>query len=108
MRAVAQFDVHLNPTESARDGFPYLVVLQSDQLNHLPTRLVMPLQRLDHSPTDMPRRLSQSVLVEGEKLHLAAHQCAALPARALRHPVTSIISQKDVVRDALDAVISGI
>ena len=105
---MAQFDVYLNPTPAAREGFPYLVVLQSDQLDHLPTRLVMPLQRLQRVPDGFPRRLSQTVLIEGERLYLAAHQCAAMPARALRKPTCSLAGEQGVLRDALDAVVSGI
>jgi len=105
---MAQFDVYLNPTPAARPGFPFLVVLQSDQLGHLPTRLVMPLQRLERNPTDLPRRLSQTVVIEGERLYLAAHQCAAMPVRALRKPIGSLAGEQGLLRDALDAVVSGI
>jgi toxin CcdB len=105
---MAQFDVYLNPTPAAREGFPYLVVLQSDQLDHLLTRLVMPLQRLQGPPDGFPRRLSQSILIDGERLYLAAHQCAAMPARVLRKPFCSIASEQGVLRDALDAVLSGV
>ena len=105
---MAQFDVYANPTPASRQGFPYLVVLQSSQLDHLPTRLVMPLQRLERAPADMPRRLVQTVLVKGERLHPAAHQCAAIPARALRSPVATLAPEQGTLRDALDAVISGV
>ena len=105
---MAQFDVYTNPTPASREGFPYLVVVQSDQLDHLPTRLVMPLQRLERAPAEMPRRLAQIVLIKGERLHPAAHQCAAVPARALRKPVASLAADQGTLRDALDAVISGV
>jgi len=42
---VAQFDVFANPSESADKGIPYVVVLQSDLLDALATRLVMPLAK---------------------------------------------------------------
>jgi len=105
---VAQFDVFRNPSAVQGDGFPYFVVIQSDQLAHLPTRLVMPLQRLLAAPRDAPRRLSLTVEVEGERLFLASHQCAPWPARMLKKPVTNIAAQADAVRDSLDAVISGV
>jgi toxin CcdB len=105
---VAQFDLHVNPNPRERDGFPYLIVIQSRQLDHLPTRLVMPLQRLDGPLQGPPRRLVQTLRVDGEALYLAAHQCAALPARVLRRPHGSVAEQQSTIRDALDAVISGI
>ncbi len=105
---MAQFDLHVNPNPRERDGFPFLVVIQSQQLDHLPTRLVMPLQRLDAVPVGLPRRLVQTVTIDGEALFLAAHQCAALPARVLRRPRGSMAEQQSTIRDALDAVVSGI
>lgn len=105
---MAQFDVHPNPSAAQGEGFPYFVVIQNDQLDHLPTRLVMPLQRMAFAPKGMPRRLSQVVEVEGERLALAAHQCASWPAKLLKRPVLNIAAQSDAVRDALDAVVSGV
>lgn len=103
---MAQYDVYANPSPGT--GFPYLVDLQSAQLDRLPTRLVMPLQRLSRVPEGLPRRLVQPVHVKGEDLYLAAHQCAALPARLLRRPVATLSAQSALVLDALDAVVSGV
>jgi toxin CcdB len=105
---VAQFDAFANPNEAQRVAFPYLVVLQSDQLSSHTTRLVMPLARLPRPPSAMPRRLSQSVDVDGETLFPAAHLCAAVPLKVLRGRAVPLREQADVLRDALDAVIGGV
>ena len=105
---MAQYDVYANPSPQGRNGFPFLVVLQSDQLDRLPTRLVMPLQRLASAPVGLPHRLVATVQVQGEALYLAAHQCAALPARILKKPVASLARQAAAVLDALDAITSGV
>ena len=105
---MAQFDVYANPNVASREGFPFLVVLQSDQLDHLPTRLVMPLQRLERAPGATPRRLAQMVQIDGEALHPAAHHCAAMPARLLRKPVATLTVEQGALRTLLDAVISGV
>jgi toxin CcdB len=105
---MAQYDVYANPTPGTREGFPFLVELQSPQLSSLPTRLVMPLQRLPRPPAGLPRRLVQTVTVQGEALYLAAHQCAAMPSRLLRAPVASLAASRASVLDALDAVVSGV
>lgn len=39
---VAQYDVYPNPSRSAADGIPNVVVIQSDLLDALPTRLTLP------------------------------------------------------------------
>ncbi len=108
MNAVAQFDAHANPTPTQRQAFPYFVELQSDQFSHHSTRLCMPLARFARAPATLPRRLTQAVLIEGERLYPAAHLCAALPARLLTHPVASLRAQAALLTDALDAVVSGV
>ncbi|KNZ33454.1 MAG: hypothetical protein AD742_06030 [Methylibium sp. NZG] len=105
---MAQFDVFENPSPRAREGFPYLVDMQSTQLRQLPTRLMMPLQRLSRAPVGLPRRLGMAVTIEGERLYLAPHQCAAVPLKLLGKPLLSLSTDQHVLRDALDAVVSGV
>ncbi|MDP1899111.1 MAG: CcdB family protein [Rubrivivax sp.] len=105
---MAQYDAYPNPTLAQREAFPYFVVLQSDQLAQFSTRLVMPLARSALPPDALPRRLSQSVQVRGERLFLAPQLCAALPERLLRKPVASLRDSAMAFVDALDAVVSGV
>jgi toxin CcdB len=103
-----QFEAFANPNVSQRPAFPYVVVMQSEQLQHHSTRLVMPLARLPRAPASAPRRLSVPVTVAGEPLYPAAHLCGALPARLLRQSAGLLREQSHLLVDALDAVISGI
>lgn len=105
---MAQYDAYRNPNVAQRETFPYLVVLQSEQLDHYTTRLVMPLQRLPRLPSSLPRRLAQSLQIEGEMLYLAPHLCGAIPAKLLKARVASLRGEAGVLRDALDAVLSGV
>lgn len=105
---MAQFDAYANPNAAQREAFPYFVVLQSDQLSQYSTRLCMPLARLPRAPVALPRRLTQSVLVDGERLYLAPHLCAALPASLLKGVRMSLRAQAAAFTDALDAVLSGV
>ncbi|MFO1287165.1 MAG: CcdB family protein [Rubrivivax sp.] len=56
----------------------------------------------------LPRRLAQTMIIDGEAFYLAAQQCAPLPANLLHRPVASVADQRAAVIDALDAVISGV
>lgn len=105
---MAQFDVYENPDVPQRGGFPYLVVLQSDLLSDLTTRLVMPLARTSASSQKLPWRLSGGIEIKGETLYLIAHQCAPLPAKLLKKVICNVSPQADLLRDALDAVLSGV
>jgi toxin CcdB len=105
---MAQFDVYANPNAAQRQAFPFLVDMQSNQLSHFTTRLAMPLARLPAKPASAPRRLAQTVSIDGEALFPAAHLCAAMPARLLAKPVTSLVRDPSLLIDALDAVVSGV
>ena len=105
---MAQFDVYRNPNPRSKDTVPYIVDVQSALLDALPTRLVMPLSRAGVMAVGMPQRLVPVFSVEGEKLALHAHQSAGIDARLLKKRVASIRQHAGEIRDALDAVISGI
>jgi toxin CcdB len=104
---MAQYDVFTNPSRSANDGIPYVIVVQSDFLDALATRLTMPLAVLD-AATKVPTALCPVIMVKGQRLHALAHYAAALPARALKRPVDNVASQASALVSALDAVLSGI
>jgi len=105
---MSQFDAYDNPSVGQREVFPYVVVLQNDQFDQFSTRFVMPLTRVKLPPRGVPRRLAQAVEVRGEKLWLAPHLCATVPARVLKRPVAALRSARQQFVDALDAVVSGV
>jgi len=76
---MAQYDVFANPSHSATAGIPYVVVVQSDLLDALATRLTMPLAVLDVA-TKVPTVLCPIIIVKGQRLHALAHYAAPLPA----------------------------
>ena len=104
---MAQYDVFANPSLSATAGIPYVVVVQSDLLDALATRLTMPLAVLDVA-TKVPTVLCPVIMVKGQRLHALAHYAAPLPATALRRSVENVASQASALVSALDAVLSGV
>jgi toxin CcdB len=105
---VAQWDVYVNPVARARELLPFVVVVQSDLLDGLPTRLVIPLSRSAVVPRGMPGRLVPAFDVLGEPLLLKAHEAGILLARDLRRPVMSLRDRAHLLIDAIDAVVSGV
>jgi toxin CcdB len=105
---MAQYDVYPNPSARSRDVVPYVVDVQSDLLSALRTRLVMPLTRVAVDLPYPPRRLAPLFSIEGERLALQPQTAAGLDARLLRKPVASLTAHAGEIRDALDAVISGV
>lgn len=104
---MAQYDVFPNPSASAASGIPYVVVIQSDLLDALPTRLTMPLAVLNFAGK-VPLALCPHVTVKGERFHALAHYAAPLPARLLKQPVANLAMHASELVSAMDAVLSGL
>ena len=104
---MAQFDVYSNPSESADKGMPYLVVLQSDLLDALATRLVIPLASFGFAE-NVPEKLCPLVTVNGQQLRALAHYAAPMPVRSLRQWVGNLSPQSHLLIAAMDVVISGV
>ena len=102
-----QYDVYPNPSRSAAEGLPYVVVIQSDLLDALPTRLVVPLALAEATPGRAPAALCPLVSVNGQRLHALAHYAAPLPARLLRQPVGNVAAQSSTLVAAINSVLSG-
>ena len=104
---MAQYDVFINPSRSASDGIPYVVVIQSDLLDALATRMTMPVAVFDPA-TRVPTALCPVIVVKGKRLHALAHYAAPLPAKLLKRPVDNVAAQAGSLVSAMDAVLSGI
>lgn len=106
---MAQYDVYVNPNPRSRESVPYLVDIQSALLGALRVRLTMPLSRVGiDAPGGMPRRLAPQFTVAGERLALHPHAAAGIDARLLRDAVATLAEYAGEIRDALDAVVSGV
>lgn len=105
---MAQFDVYRNPNVVQREVFPFVVQMQNDFFDALPTRWVLPLQRARIPFGAFPRRLTATIMVEGEPLFMAAHLSAPLLTKALRQVVTNVTDQRALLQDAVDALQSGV
>jgi toxin CcdB len=100
-------DVFPNPSRTAAEGIPYVVVIQSDLIDSLATRLTVPLA----SPgvvAKVPTALCPVIVVKGERLHALAHYAAPLPAKVLRGPVDNVVAQASALVSAMDMVLSGV
>jgi toxin CcdB len=104
---MAQYDVFINPSNSAATGIPYVVVIQSDLLDGLATRLAVPLAIPD-ATAKVPTALCPIIVVKGKRLHALAHFVAPLPFKLLKRPVDNVAAQASALTYAIDAVLSGI
>jgi toxin CcdB len=98
---MAQYDVHRLP------GGELVIDCQSDFLDRLETRLVVPLVEPLVVPAPLPR-LHPVLEFEERKLLLATHLAGAIPLRELGPIVGSFAEASYTIQNAIDFLITGI
>lgn len=100
---MAKYDVHRGGT----GGTALLLDCQSDLLNDLNTRLVVPLLDVEAPPTAV-QSLYPVFEVNGMPMTMATHLASAVPVRELG-PIVSSLSHEDyAIGRALDVLIGGV
>lgn len=104
---MARFDVYPNP--GAHGGTtPYLLDVQSDLLDGLDSRTVIPLRGLEHfAQVKLPSRLTPILNIQGKDHLLETPKMGAVPRRILNAPVTSLASEQGRITAALDFLFQG-
>lgn len=104
---MARFDVYTNPGKQSNTT-PYLVDVQSDLLDGLDSRMVIPLRGLKHFPqVKLSLRLTPVLTIEGEDFLLETPKMGAVPLRVLKSPVTSLAQSQKQITAALDFLFQG-
>lgn len=98
---MARFDVYPNP-----GGAGYLLDVQSDLLDALNTRVVVPLLPVDQAPR-AARHLNPAFEVENKPVVMVTQFLAAIPAIELKSPVCGLQSAQDEIRAALHFLFVG-
>lgn len=104
---MARFDVYANPGQGA-DSTPFLLDVQSDLLDGLDSRVVIPLRDVRRFPdVKLPERLMPVLLVGDERLLLETPKMAAVPRRVLKTVVASLGHEQARITAALDFLFQG-
>ncbi|MGH6945145.1 MAG: CcdB family protein [Geminicoccaceae bacterium] len=104
---MTQFDVYRNPANGTDDGFPYMLDIQCDLLDHLSLRVVVPLVRADVVDPPLPR-LNPRFFVEESAVVMATTLIGGLPVRSLRDLITNLGHHRREIIDAIDMLITGV
>lgn len=98
---MARFDVYRDP-----DGVGYLVDVQTDFLDYVDSRVVVPLLPSTDAPP-IAKRLNP-VFDVGEAPHtMQPLMISAVPASILKSKVASLSEHSDRITDALDMLFQG-
>ncbi len=104
---MARFDVYANPGSHAATT-PFLLDVQSDLLDGLDSRMVIPLRSLAYFPrVKLPTRLTPVLTIDGQDFLLETPKMGAIPKRALKSPVTSLATAQTQITAALDFLFQG-
>lgn len=96
---MARFDYHR--TENG-----YLLDCQADLLNHLRTRLVVPLMHLPDAPQPAAR-LNPILVIAGVEHVMVTQFAAAVLSKTLGETQGSLASHDRTIMDALDMLLTG-
>lgn len=100
-----QFMVYRN--NSNNRAYPYLLDVQSDIIDELNTRLVIPLFLLDEVSGRPARRLNPVLNVDGEDFLVMTHEMASVRQSQLGEEVVSVREQRQAIKNALDFLLDG-
>ena len=105
---MAQFDVHRNPNAATRARIPFLLDVQSDLLDPIATRVVVPLCKPEVLSGKPAERLNPAFEIEGRKLLMLTPELAGVSRKALGERVTNLTAERAAIIAALDLVLTGI
>lgn len=104
---MAQFDVYLNPNPATRKSIPYLLNVQSDLLDMLASRVVVPLVLADDLG-QAAKQLNPQFKIKNQTVVMSTPEMAGIPTRALGEKVASLKIKRDEIIAALDLLFTGI
>lgn len=102
-----QFDVYENNDAASREEIPYLLDVQSDLLDGLATRVVVPLVAKRFAG-NVASRLNPQFKIRNASVVMSTPELAGIPAKLLTKKVTNLSGKRDEIIGALDMVFTGI
>ena len=98
---MAKYDVYSNP-----DSLGYLLNVQSELMDDLNTRIVVPLLPLKEAP-EPAKRLNPIFEIDGTDHMMATQFLASVPVAILAKPNANLSDRFDLINNALDMVFQG-
>lgn len=105
---MAQFDIYRNANPATRSRIPYLLDVQSDLLDVLATRVVIPLCKPEVLKGKLAERLNPVFEVEGHRMALLTPELAGVSRKMLGERVGNLSNERGPIIAALDLLFTGI
>ncbi|HEY0879426.1 MAG TPA: CcdB family protein [Zeimonas sp.] len=104
---MSQFQVYRNLDRSSQRRFPFLLDVQSDLLESLATRVVVPLGEADAARPPVAR-LMPVFEVDGRPVVMRTSEIAGIARNVVGEHVTSLADRRYEIVAALDVLVSGV
>ena len=104
---MSQFIVYANADPASRKLIPYLLDVQSDLIETLGSRVVVPLITTQRADAPIERLMPQ-LAVDDQLLVMDTAQIMGLPVRMLGAQVADLAPQRQAILAAIDMLTHGI
>ncbi|PNH94629.1 CcdB family protein [Vibrio diazotrophicus] len=105
---MSQFSLYQNNDKRTATAYPYFVDVQSEMLDTLNTRLVIPLTPVEMLEKKAPAHLCPVIHIDEGDFVILTHQMASIPTKILRDPVNELSTFRNEIIAAIDFLITGI
>ena len=104
---MAQFTVYRNKNARTKATFPYLLDVQSNLLEDLQTRVVIPLSKAPRLTRKPVSQLTPILRFEGETYVLMTPELAGIARNELGPATGSLAEHRDAILAATDFLLTG-
>ena len=104
---MSQFMVYRNKSTRTKSIFPFLVDVQSDLLEQLQTRVVVPLTKAPALLKKPISHLTPTLKFEGETFVLMVPQLVGMPRAELGTTAGALANERHVILAAIDFLLTG-
>ncbi|GGK50372.1 CcdB family protein [Aliivibrio fischeri] len=105
---MSQFTLYKNKDKSSTKTYPYFVDVQSDLLDNLNTRLVIPLTPIELLDKKAPSHLCPTIHIDEGDFVMLTQQMTSVPVKILTDPVNELSTFRNEIIAAIDFLITGI
>lgn len=105
---MAQFTVYRNENKASKKAFPYFIDVQTDLLESLNSRIVIPFAPVKNVSNDIAKGLCPVFEIEKRAYVLMTHQMTSVPLANLQSEVASMTAFRNEIVSAIDMIVTGV
>ena len=102
-----QFTAYQNKNAQTKKLIPFLLDVQTELLDELQTRVVVPLTSVEKSAAKQMSRLTPLLEIDGDSYLMLTPQLAGINKKELGKPVADLSSSRNEIVAALDFLVTG-